>query len=636
MRLVHFAMIPLTAIATACSFVATDGHSASAAAVSVQFTPTPVPNTPDDMLFTHTKSSAVVRYADGSTRTVPLSYMRLFQNTDRVAKVNGQLQAAAQLYDVNMQPLRDPWGEPVVAETADANSLLKVGDQLFMVTHWEYDDVYANGAAVNDVTNGPKRMPMSMSLSAMQQGADGALKVTSQRPVDFASVNGGWIFCAASQTPWNTHLGGEEDYDLYFVPGEKSFGKTQDGLKAISEVYFKGKRQANPYDYGYPIEVAVAVDGSTTVTKHHEMGRGTWELARFTNDGRTAFFGDDGSYSGLFMFVGDKANDPNSGGTLYAARWEQSSADNSDADTRANVHWIRLGHTAGHAEIAALIHKGIQQSDIFDISLTAKDGLRPVRAGSSQTIWLKLKPGMELAAAFLETRRYAAYLGATTEFTKGEGVAINHADKKMYYAMSYIQGSMLAKDGGPVDHVRVKANDAGATFTFDLAGGQRDIAGAMIASDYVPTLAYIEPKLLGKPIAADADGNTADVNAIANTDNVVFNEKLRTLFVGEDSGHHVNNFLWAYNVDTKALTRIMSVAAGGESTGLQVLSNLNGHGYIMANSQHHGEWIKPQSKALTQTLEKRAGELFGVNHLGTPNYRLQADVGYIAGMPALR
>ena len=31
---------------------------------------------------------------------------------------------------------------------------------------------------------------------------------------------------------------------------------------------------------------------------------------------------------------------------------------------------------------------------------------------------------------------------------------------------------------------------------------------------------------------------------------------MRTLFIGEDSGQHVNNFLWAYNVDTKALSRM--------------------------------------------------------------------------------
>ena len=37
---------------------------------------------------------------------------------------------------------------------------------------------------------------------------------------------------------------------------------------------------------------------------------------------------------------------------------------------------------------------------------------------------------METAAAFLETRRFAALKGATTEFTKMEGQAINKKDRK--------------------------------------------------------------------------------------------------------------------------------------------------------------------------------------------------------------
>src|SRR5690606_10493037 len=122
---------------------------------------------------------------------------------------------------------------------------------------------------------------------------------------------------------------------------------------------------------------------------------------------------------------------------------------------------------------------------------------------------------MEKAAAVLETRRYAAYLGATTEFTKGEGVAINHADKKLCYAMSRIEGSMKANDGGPVDHIRLKENKAGATYTLMMAGGQKDGTGATINSDYVPTKALVEANLLGRPIAADANGNTADVDYVA-------------------------------------------------------------------------------------------------------------------------
>jgi secreted PhoX family phosphatase len=602
-----------------------------AAAVRVEFTATPAPASGDDLLKTFTTSVARVTYADGQTRDYPLSYVSLFKNTDKIATVKGKKFAAAQIFDKDMNPVMEPKGDPAIVETADANSLLTVGDKLFLVNHWEYDDMLADGQVANKAKDWYSRMPMHMSLSELAQGKDGKLKVKSQRPIDFSSVNGAWILCFGSQTPWNTHLGGEEDYDLYFVPGEKAFKATTAGLKAMSEVYFRGKRQANPYHYGYALEVTVNEDGSTEATKHYQMGRGTWELAIFANDGRTAFFGDDGSYSGLFMFVAHKQNMPKAGGTLYAAKWLQTSPDGSDGGT-ADFQWVRLG-SSHYNEIKALIDRGITINDIFEFSMSEKPGFVPTRAGSAETIWLKLKPGMETAAAFLETRRYAAYLGATTEFTKGEGVAINHADKKLYYAMSYIQGSMKAKDGGPADDIRLKENNAGATYTFDLAGGQKDTGGAPIASDFVPVRAYVEPALLGRPIKADALGNTADPEFVANTDNVFFSEKMRTLFIGEDSGTHQNNFVWAYNVDSRKLTRILSLAAGAESTGLQVVDNLNGHAYIMSNNQHQGDWIKSTPQALKERMEQRAGELWGKNRHGVNNFRLEAHVGYIGGLP---
>jgi secreted PhoX family phosphatase len=606
----------------------------AAAAVKVEFTATPAPKTDMEMLQTYSTSVAKVTFADGKMRDYPLSYNSMFKNTDRIAMHGGKMYAAAQLFDVNMAPIMEPKGDPAIAETADANSLLKIGDKLYLVNHWEYDDVLADGQTANKVKDWYSRLPMGMSLSEINQGKDGKLKVKSQKPIDFSSVNGGWIFCFGSQTPWNTHLGGEEDYDLYFVPGEKEHKLTAAGLKAMSEVYFRNRKVANPYDYGYHTEVTVRADGGYEVTKHYQMGRGTWEMAIFANDGKTAFYGDDGSYSGLFMFVANQPNLPKAGGILYAAKWQQTSADGSDGGT-ANFRWVRLG-SSHYNEIKALIDKGTRIDDIFEISLNEKAGFVPTRAGSAETIWLKLKPGMETAAAFLETRRYAAYLGATTEFTKGEGVAINHADKKLYYAMSYVQGSMKAKDGGPADDIRLKENKAGATYTFDLAGGQKDTAGAMIDSAFVPVRAYVEPALLGRPIEADAVGNTADPEFVANTDNVFYSEKMRTLFIGEDSGTHQNNYVWAYNVDSKKLTRILSLAAGAESTGLQVVDGLNGHAYIMSNNQHQGDWIKSTPVDLKSRLEKLAGEKWGKNKHGTLNFRLEAHVGYISGLPAFK
>jgi hypothetical protein len=133
-----------------------------------------------------------------------------------------------------------------------------------------------------------------------------------------------------------------------------------------------------------------------------------------------------------------------------------------------------------------------------------------------------------------------------------------------------------------------KALNAGAVMALKLSGGQKDLGGAAINSEWMPV--DLKALLTGEDIAADALGNTANPNRIGNPDNLKFSEKMRTLFIGEDSGQHVNNFLWAYNVDTKVLSRLMSIPAGGESTGLHAVDELNGWTYIMSNFQHAGDW----------------------------------------------
>jgi len=598
-----------------------DNDQRTTAIQSVDFTETPAPATTDELAKTYTRSVAKVTYADGRVEDKPLTYNVLFSVKDPVAEVNGVKYPAGQLYNYQMEPLLDPLGNPVVAETPDANSLLKVDGKLFLVTHYEYDWILSDGSVAFTTPGWYTRMPMSMTLSDIAQAGDGQLTATKVRPIDFSGVNGIWIPCFGSQTPWNTHLGSEEDYDLIYNPlDSKNYGVTTAGLKAMRELYFKGEREANPYHYGLIPEVTVKADGSTSVVKHYAMGRGTWEQALVMPDSRTAYLGDDGAYVQMTMFVADKAADL-SAGTLYTAKWTQTSDQSGGS---ADLTWIRLGHGAD-AEIKALAER-LTFNDIFD-AVAPSEGQCPagytrVRAGSSSDECLTLKPGMEQAAAFLETRRYTALLGGTTEWTKMEGMAINAADHKLYMAMSRIESSMRSDPTEPADHIRLPENKAGATYTLELKAGIKDTQGNAINSDWVATRMSVEPKLLGKPMATDALGNTADVNAIANTDNLFFSPKMRTLFIGEDSGMHINNFVWAYNVDTQKLTRILSLTAGAESTGLQVVENLNGHAYIMSNAQHHGDFASSINADLKTRLTPRID-------------KFDAPVGYIGGIPGL-
>jgi secreted PhoX family phosphatase len=123
--------------------------------------------------------------------------------------------------------------------------------------------------------------------------------------------------------------------------------------------------------------------------------------------------------------------------------------------------------------------------------------------------------------------------------------------------------------------------------------------------------------LTGQTVSVkDVFGNSADVNKVANPDNLKFSEKMRTLFIGEDSGMHINNFVWAYNVDTKKFSRILSNTAGAEATGLQAIDELGGHGYIMSSIQHPGDallvdWDASNSivQSLNSTINKKKASI---------------------------
>ncbi|HES76338.1 MAG TPA: DUF839 domain-containing protein [bacterium] len=624
------ALFPLTAVAVAVGVALTgcggDGEvlNLPATVKSVEFTETPAPKASeiDKMTKTFTTSKAIVTMTDGSTKEYPLSYNTLFSVNQ---KAGGNPNVAGQLYDMDMKPLMDPFGKPLVAETPDANSLLNVDGNLWLVTHYEYDWILSDGQSSYKTPGWYTRAPMSMTLSGISQDkTSGKLSVASQRPIDFKTVNGLWIPCFGSQTPWNTHLGSEEDYDLIFNPLTDDYEDTKAGVTALTELYFNKTQQANPYNYGWIPEVTVTKDGKTSVVKHYAMGRGTWEMAKVMPDKRTVYMGDDGTNVQLTMFVADKEGNLDAG-NLYTAKWSQV----SDKDGgRGDLSWIHLGY-ATSAEIRKLIDDGASFNTIWDAvpfdstTKTCAAGYKHIRAGSSADECIKLKPGMEKAAAFLETRRYTAWLDGTTEFNKMEGVAVNGKDNKLYLAISYLDKGMTSVTGAPVDHIHLPKINAGATFTLDMKGGQKDTKGKAINSNHVAVNMYVEPMLLGKDIPVDGMGNTAAVDRIANTDNIFFSEKMRTLFVGEDSGTHVNNFVWAYNVDTKKLTRILSSTSGAENTGLQVVDDMNGYAYIMSNNQHWGDLIKTIPANLKTELSTKID-------------RFHAPVGYIGGLPAIK
>jgi secreted PhoX family phosphatase len=203
------------------------------------------------------------------------------------------------------------------------------------------------------------------------------------------------------------------------------------------------------------------------------------------------------------------------------------------------------------------------------------------------TEWLKLKPGMEMAAAFLETRRYAALLGATTEFSKMEYIAFNRKDRKFYLTISRVEAGMADTQGD----IQVARNDGGIILEMGTATGRKDTDGNVINSQFVGTKLVSIPELVGgwNGGVKDAEGNQCNQDKLCGPDNLRYVDSIRTLFIGEDTSRRNNNYVWAFNIDTRKLSRILSVPMNAEATGLTVAPGYGGHAYIMSNFQHPGE-----------------------------------------------
>jgi secreted PhoX family phosphatase len=588
--------------------------------------PAPTLTAPGKMAEVCVESSLVLRDSLGRSTRYALGYQPFFTTGDLVPDGRGGRVVAGGYFDIDGRPIIDrsvPAKErQFFSDCPDGLSLLKLpdasvpgvkGHAVFAVVQFEYISRDNRG----DNEYGLLPSPIAV-LTLDQDPASGRLSLVKYSNVDTSPAHGLWVTCGASLSPWNTHLSSEE----YEPDAARSVHR---GLRRFSRNLFGHPDKANAYRYGHLPEVTVHADGTGTVVKHYCVGRISHELVQVMPDRRTLLMGDDATNGGAFMFVADREADL-SAGTLYVARWHQTSGAGPGA---AKLSWIRLGH-ATSAEIEALIDGGIRCADIMDVRTTdPRDASFAKIPYGGKSNWVRVHPGMEKAAAFLETHRYAAFAGGSLGFTKWEGTTVNAGDKVAYIAMSRIETSMLDGSGG----VQVQGPYSGAVYMQNLRGAQTDSEGRAIASDWVPVDMAAVPELVARDYGGakrkqqDALGNFADPDRIACPDNLKFSEKLRTLFVGEDSNTHVNNFLWAYNVDTKKLSRILSCPPGAESTGLHAVDEINGWTYVMSNFQHPGDWESPLHDVVKATLDP----------LVRANYRDRygAQVGYLTGMPAL-
>ena len=643
-------------------------------AIAVKFNASSNPATVAQRAAVFTDASIAITYSDKSVKTAQaLSFVELFRTGDPLKKPpaagGGSVIAAGYTRPDGVTPILDSDGKQMFSDCVDGLSLIKLskpevpdisGKALFLVNQFEYKSVNAAGKSVYG------KLPCPMTITTLDQNTStGALTVKYQYAVPTASVHGLWITCGGSLSPWNTHLSSEEyEPDAWLVMLRKTKGsaltstelttwQTSQMSKANASVdrFFDfsrytldeaastdAKTTANPYHYGHVPEVTVNPDGTGSIKKHYCLGRISRELVEVMPDQQTVLMGDDYTGGALFMFIADRAADLSSG-SLYGAKMTQTSAANGGNFTLA---WVKLGH-ASSAEIEALAD-ALSPRDMMDVRFTdpSDTAYTQMALDGWGYQWVKLQPAQAKAAAFLETHRYAAIAGVTMELTKLEGVAVNAKDKLAYFAVSRIETTMLAgseqnaRTRPEVDDIQLASLRPGAVYAAKLSGGQSDTTGGAINSAWVPTTFYVPNGLLGENVATDADGNNANINKISQPDNVKFSEALRTLFVGEDGSGHLNNYVWAYNVDTASLSRLLSMPAGAECTGLQVVDNLNGFAYVMSGFQHAGDWsYNPTTGTGTLNGKTVPAELMSAISSNWGGIKQKSAVGYLSGLPVV-
>ncbi len=352
--------------------------------------------------------------------------------------------------------------------------------------------------------------------------------VLNSKMLDLSDINGGWVLCFGSISPWGTPLFSEE---LYFDNTERwndeGFRYHYDQTRLADYL----GHYPNPYDYGYIIEIENAASADPDLNRHLAMGRFSHENAEVMPDEKTVYLTDDGYDTVLYKFIANTAGDL-SAGTLYAAHVSQD--ENRDASTAGfDVNWIELASSSS-AEVQTWIdeYDGITTADFVA-------GENSYISDAEINDWAEAKLNDDIngdgvigtaaddRVAFLESRKAAAALGATDEWNKMEGVAFNpKVPDTLYLAMSSIANAMT--DGqGDID---LTQNYCGIVYRMTMSNQWN--------------VNRIDPAIIGGPYTA-SDDYECDINNLAGPDNLLVLDDGRVL-VGEDTGKHENNMVWLW------------------------------------------------------------------------------------------
>ena len=218
---------------------------------SVSFGATPAPSLSNAaaMATTTVGSTMSVSFSDSSKLDFKLSYQPFFITGDLVANGSGGTILAGGYYDINNKPIVDTTvagkERQFFSDSPDGTSLLTVpnakvagvkGNTVFAVVQFEYTTWAQDGK-----TDMYGKLPSPIAVLTLDQDpANGKLSLVKYHNVDTSGVNGLWITCGASLSPWGTHLSSEEyEPNAFTAAGDAQF-------KGFSKNLYGDETKANP------------------------------------------------------------------------------------------------------------------------------------------------------------------------------------------------------------------------------------------------------------------------------------------------------------------------------------------------------------------------------------------------------
>jgi len=514
------------------------------------------------------KSSTHVPFGSTKIEIDGIAYNSTLHTLTRTGtKINGQV--FGQVYDTNGNAAFLHWA-------ADYSGILEKDGRLWMLTHFE------------------AHIGMLYLSELRQNQTSGALSIISTRPLipsqlvhpDFKFISNP---CSGSVTPWKSFLSSQEfpfdpkwfhkkditsefictnyflgaNWDFYPHKDFNSslwrfFNKTCDHHKSAEEIKEEFYENYGSYYWrGVIIETEILLNGTARIVPHFSMGRISAERPLVMPDGKTVYITEDFYTQGFYKFVADNPGDL-SAGTLYAAKFSTINGQDDLLNAELTVDWIDLGH-ATDSQFDYDSFSSFNTSTWFDVAFPddagdCPSGFRPFLMNNFETDMtecIKLKAyANRTIASRLETQRYAAWLNATQEMSKTEGLAFNSDLKdRIYLGVSSVYKGMLDN----VHHCDEKgACPANSSWDF---GGPNDIRLAENLRGCVMEM-LLDTSFSGNIMRALVCGKAGSFNRV---DNVGYVHGHKAIILSEDTESRPgpSNYAWLHDLKSKETMPIL-------------------------------------------------------------------------------